>query len=56
MKSYNTILEENLAWAKETFEKVNAKMSAMTQRSRDKVVDGVDENGFHKDRMETNPN
>ena len=56
MKSYNTILEENLAWAKETFDKVNTKMSAMTQRSRDKVVDGVDKNGFHVDRMETNPN
>ena len=53
MKNYKTLLEENLAWAKETFEKVNVKMSAMTQRSRDKVVDGVDENGFHVEKHRT---
>ena len=56
MKSYKTILEENRAFAEETFKKINAKMSVMTQRSRDKVVDGVDENGFHVDRMKSNPN
>ena len=56
MKNYNTILAENRAWAEETFKKIDTKMSAMTVRSRDKVVDGVDENGFHVDRMQTNPN
>lgn len=48
MKSYNTILSENLEWAKQTFAKIDAKMSKVTLRSRDKVcVDGVDENGVH---------
>ena len=56
MKSYNTILNENLEWAKETFAKIDKKMSAMTLRSRDKIPDGVDANGMHVDRMLTNPN
>ncbi|MBE6536830.1 MAG: glycosyl hydrolase family 88 [Ruminococcaceae bacterium] len=56
MKSYNTILNENLEWAKETFAKIDAKMSAMTLRSRDKIPDGVDKDGMHVDRMLTNPN
>jgi len=56
MKSYNTILNENLDWAKETFAKIDKKMSAMTLRSRDKIPDGVDANGMHVDRMQTNPN
>ncbi len=47
MKNYNQILEENLAWVKETFNKVNEKMLKVTVRSRDKVADGVDENGVH---------
>lgn len=50
MKSYKTLLEENRAWAEETFKKIDAKMSEMTIRSRDKVPDGVDENGFHRER------
>jgi unsaturated chondroitin disaccharide hydrolase len=50
MKNYNEILAENLDWAKETFAKIDKKMSAVTLRSRDKLVDGVDENGFHKSR------
>ncbi len=50
MKSYKTILEENRAWAEETFKKIDAKMSEMTIRSRNKVPDGVDENGFHRER------
>ncbi len=37
-------------WAKETFAKIDKKLSAVTLRSRDKIVDGVDENGFHKQR------
>ena len=50
MKTYKQLLNENLDWAKETFAKIDKKMSAVTLRSRDKVVDGVDENGFHKER------
>ena len=50
MKSYNEILNENLEWAKETFAKIDKKMSQVTLRSRDKLVDGVDENGIHKER------
>ena len=53
MKNYNEILNENLEWAKETFAKIDKKMSAVTLRSRDKLVDGVDENGFHKARGAT---
>lgn len=48
MKNANTILEENRAWAEETFQKIDKKLSAMTIRSRDKLPDGVDEKGFHK--------
>ena len=48
MKSYKTLLAENRAWAEETFKKIDTKMSEVTVRSRDKIVDGVDENGFHK--------
>ena len=53
MKSYKTLLEENRAWAEETFKKIDAKMSAMTVRSRDKIPDGVDENGFHVEKSIT---
>ena len=56
MKSYNTILAENRAWAEETFKKIDKKMSAVTLRSRNKLPDGVDENGVHMDRSEVNPN
>ncbi len=48
MKSYNTLIKENRAWAESVFAKIDAKMSAVTVRSKDKVVDGVDENGMHK--------
>ena len=47
MKKYSTILEENLDWVKETFSKVDAKMQKITVRSREKLADGVDENGMH---------
>ncbi len=50
MKTYNQLLAENKAWAEETFAKIDKKMSAMTVRSRDKVPDGVDENGFHVEK------
>ncbi len=48
MKNYNEILNENIEWARETFRKVDEKMSKVTLRSRDKLADGVDENGVHK--------
>ena len=48
MKNYNEILSENIEWVRETFKKVDAKMSKVTLRSRDKLADGVDENGTHK--------
>ncbi|MBE6635622.1 MAG: glycosyl hydrolase family 88 [Ruminococcaceae bacterium] len=56
MKSYKTLLDENRAWAEDTFKKIDKKMSEMTLRSRDKIPDGVDKDGFHVDRMQTNPN
>ena len=56
MKSYKTILAENRTWAEETFKKIDKKMSAVTLRSRNKLPDGVDENGVHKDHSESNPN
>ena len=45
MKTYKEILEENRAWAEETFKKVDNKLSAVTIRSRDKLVDGVGPDG-----------
>ncbi len=48
MKNYKELLVENLDFAKETFAKIDKKMSAVTLRSQNKLVDGVDENGFHK--------
>ena len=53
MKNYNELLSENVEWAKEVFEKIDNKMSSVTVRSRDKIVDGCDENGFHKERSAT---
>ena len=53
MKNYKELLAENLDWAKEIFAKIDKKMSAVTLRSRDKVVDGVDENGFHVEKNRT---
>ena len=48
MKNCNQLIAENKKWVEETFAKVDAKMSKVTLRSRDKIVDGVDENGVHK--------
>ena len=45
MKTYSEILAENKAWAEETFKKVDNKLSAVTIRSRDKLVDGVEADG-----------
>ncbi len=53
MKSYKTLLEENRSWAEETFKKIDAKMSEMTVRSRDKLPDGVTEDGLHKEKSIT---
>ncbi len=49
MKTYNQILEENKAWAEETFNKIDKKLSKVTLRSRDIIADGCDDNGMHKD-------
>ena len=47
MKNYREILNENRAWVEEIFKKVEAKMSRVTLRSRDKLADGVDADGVH---------
>ena len=52
MKNYNELLAENKAWAEETFAKIDNKMAAMTLRSRNKIPDGVDENGFHVEKSD----
>ena len=48
MKNCKTLLEENRAWAEAEFAKIDAKMSQVTLRSRDKLADGVDANGIHR--------
>ena len=48
MKNYREILSENKAWAEESFKKIDEKFSKVTLRSRDKLADGVDANGVHK--------
>ncbi len=48
MKNVNTLIAENLDWAKETFAKIDKKMSAVSVRSKDVIADGVDANGRHK--------
>ena len=48
MKNVNELLAENRQWAEETFKKVDAKLSVVTKRSAEKIVDGVDANGVHK--------
>ena len=50
MKSYEKILLENRKWAESVFAKIDEKMSRVTLRSREKLPDGVDENGIHVDR------
>ena len=52
MKNYNEILTENKAWAEATFKKIDNKMAAMTLRSRNKIPDGVDEQGFHVEKSD----
>ena len=49
MKNYKELLIENKAWIEETFAKVDNKLSKVTLRSRDKLVDGVGADGVtHK--------
>lgn len=49
MKGYKTVVEENRAWLEETFKKIDAKLSKVTLRSREKLVDGVGPDGVtHK--------
>ena len=48
MKNYTEILNENIEWVRDTFKKVDEKMSKVTLRSRDKLADGVDADGNHK--------
>lgn len=56
MKNCKQLIEENRAWLEETFKKIDAKMSKVTLRSRNKLADGVDENGEHLDRWKIAPN
>ncbi len=56
MKNCKELLSENRAWAEETFAKIDRKMSKIALRSREKLPDGVDENGVHKDRKDNDPN
>ena len=53
MKSYETLLKENRAFAEGVFEKLNKKTLQMAIRSRNKLVDGVDENGMHVEVIPT---
>ena len=50
MKNYKQLLEENKQWIEETFALVDAKLSKVAVRSRDKIVDGVNEQGVHNTR------
>ena len=47
MKTYKHILEENRAWAEALFEQLEAKLSVMTIRSRDKIPNNIGPDGFH---------
>ena len=54
MKNTKELLEENRQWVEETFKKVDAKLSKVTVRSRDKLADGVAQNGVHRSTSPTN--
>ncbi len=49
MKNCKELLAENQAWIEDIFAKIDAKMSKVTLRSSNKLVDGVDENGVHRE-------
>jgi unsaturated chondroitin disaccharide hydrolase len=50
MKNYKELLAEIRPWAEETFKKLDAKLSKMTIRSCEKIVDGVDKDGKHVEK------
>lgn len=56
MKNYKQILDESRPWAEATLAKIDNKMKAVTLRSRNKLADGVDENGVHIDYGMINKN
>lgn len=56
MRSAKELLTENRAWAEEIFEKIDRKMAAAAVRSREKIPNGADANGVHKDVTNTWPN
>ena len=47
MKTHSHIIAENRAWAEEMLALVDKKMSKVALRSRNKLPDGVDEQGVH---------
>ena len=53
MKNYKTLLDDNRAWAEDMIKKIDAKMQHVTLRSRNKLPDGVDENGIHVEKTPT---
>ena len=53
MKSYETLLKENRAFAEGVFEKLNKKTLQMAIRSRNKLLDGVYEYGIHVEVIPT---
>ena len=55
MKTNAQFLAENKAWAEQMLAKVDAKMSKVTLRSRNKLPYLVDENGIHIDKNLTRP-
>lgn len=56
MKSYQQLLNENAAWAKEIFEKLDKKLTATALRDREKIPTVADRNGMHNDVSVKNPN
>lgn len=54
MEKYNELLKKNREWAETIFSKIDKKTAKMTLRSRNKLPDGVDENGIHKNMYPQN--
>ncbi len=48
MKNCKELLAENRAWIEDMFAKIDAKMSKVTLRSANQLVDGVDAEGRHR--------
>ena len=48
MKNCKELLAENKQWIEDTFAAIDKKMSVVTLRSKDKLVDGVDADGVHR--------